>query len=69
MKKVERVFRRTRSVLRTAEIVGIFEGSVLKNLRLRQFLLRYGPIRTAKCPPRNQAGASSSAGELLPFSD
>jgi Tol biopolymer transport system component len=62
MKKVERVHRRTGSVIRTAKVVGIGRESVRRNLRLRPVLRRFGPIRTVKCPPRRQSGVSPDGG-------
>lgn len=56
MKRVERVQRRTRSVARTAKVVGIRKKSVRQNLRLRKTLRKFGPIRTANCGPRAKTG-------------
>lgn len=50
MNKVIRVHRRTGSVARTSRVLGMAKKSVLRNLKLRAALLRYGPIRTVECP-------------------
>ena len=50
MKKVVRVHKRTGSVKRTAEVLGMTRGRVTLNLFFRRELRRFGPIHTVKCP-------------------
>ncbi|MBK8294424.1 MAG: PD40 domain-containing protein [Solirubrobacterales bacterium] len=49
MKKVKRIQMRTKSVKRTARILGINKTKVRKNLKLRRVLRRFGPIKTTNC--------------------